>query len=103
MPGDDKDVDLTLDEGTPNEGLEAETDAGDQDGDEAVVGDEGEDTAAGDGSETQDGQEVEGEPQRRPTRGEQRFQTLSKTAREANERAARLEAESRELRDHSGW
>lgn len=91
--------DDNLDLETPNEGLETEADADGQDGDEAEVGLDAEGSPEGDGSEPEDGQEVEGEPQRRPTRGEARFQTLSRTAREANERAARLETEGRELRE----
>lgn len=90
--------DDNLDLETPNEGLEAEADASDQDGQDAEVGADAEGSAEGDGADAEVGQEVDGEP-RRPSRGEARFQTLSKTAREANERAARLETESRDLRE----
>ncbi len=88
--------DLPLDEGTPNEGLEAETDASDQDGDEEVGGSDVEGAAEGDGADAQEGQ-VDGEPARQPTRGEVRFQKLSQTAKEATERAARAESAAREL------
>lgn len=94
---DDKDVDLTLDDQeTPNEGLEAEADAAGADREDAADGAEGEGSAEGDGAELADGQEVEGEP-RRPTRGEQRFQTLSRSAKEATERAAKAEARAAEM------
>jgi len=79
MPGEDDN--LEHDQEIPNEGLEAEADAGDQDGQDAEVGADAEGSAEGDGSDAEVGQEVDGEP-RRPSRGEARFQTLSKTARE---------------------
>lgn len=94
-----EDDDLTLDEGTPNEGLEAEADAGDQDADAEVGGLDAEGTAEGDGADAQEGQ-VDGQPERRqPSRGEVRFQKLSQTAKEATERAARAESAARELQD----
>lgn len=89
--GDDDNLELE----TPNEGLEAEADAASPDHEEADDG-ESEAAAEGDGSEAQDGQ-VDGEV-RKPTRGEVRFQKLSQTAREASERASRLEAENREIK-----
>lgn len=88
--------DLPLDEGTPNEGLEAETDAADPDSENSEVGDDLEGAAEGDGPDAQEGQ-VDGEPPRRPTRGEVRFQKLSQTAKEATERATRAETAAREL------
>lgn len=94
MPGEDED--LLIDEGTPNEGLEAEANAGDQDGHEDVEGLDAEGATEGDGADAQEGQ-VDGEPARRPTRGEARFQTLSRTAKEATERATRAENAAREL------
>ena len=93
MAGDDDD--LTLDEGTPNEGLEAEADAGDQDGHEDVEGLDAEGAAEGDGTDAQEGQVDQ--PERRPSRGEVRFQTLSRTAKEATERATRAETAARDL------
>lgn len=83
------------DQETPDEGLEAEADAASPDHEEADDG-ESEAPAEGDGSEAQDGQ-VDGEV-RKPGRGEVRFQKLSQTAREASERASRLEAENREIK-----
>lgn len=92
MPGEDDNLELE----TPNEGLEAEADAADPDREDSEDGLEAEGAVEGDGSESADGQEVEGEP-RRPSRGEARFQKLSQSAREANERASRAEAAQRDL------
>ncbi len=88
--------DLPLDEGTPNEGLEAEADAASTDSENAEVGDELEGAAEGDGADAQEGQ-VDPTERRQPTRGEVRFQTLSKVAKEATERATRAETTAREL------
>lgn len=88
MPG-ENDLDPTLNEEIPNEGLEAEADAAGSDSEDAEVGDDGADAAEGDGTEAQEGQ-VDGEV-RKPSRGEVRFQKLSQTAREATERATRVE------------
>lgn len=50
------------------------------------------------GGDPPEGAEQEDEaPQRRPSRGEQRFQTLSQQVREANERAERAERAANEL------
>ncbi len=95
MPGEQED-DLTLDEGTPNEGLEAEADAADPDSQDPEVGSDAEGAAEGDGADAQEGQ-VDAATERRPTRGEARFQTLSKAAKDANERATRAETAAREL------
>ena len=96
MPGDDE---LILeDEGTPNEGLEAEADAEGADGHENVEGLDAEGAAEGDGADAQEGQ-VDGAPQRQPSRGEVRFQKLSQTAKQATEDAALARREAAELRD----
>lgn len=94
LEGDDDEI--TLDEGTQNEGLQAEANAGDQDGDDDQEGSEPEGTAEGDGSDAQEGQEVLGE-QRKSSRGEVRFQKLSQSAKEASERAANAEKRAQEL------
>ncbi len=94
----DEDDDLTLDEGTPNEGLEAEANAEGADGHEDVEGLDAERSAEGDGADAQEGQ-VDPAERRQPTRGEVRFQTLSKAAKDATERATRAETQARELAD----
>lgn len=95
MPGENDDLTLD-DQEMPNEGFETEADASGQDGHEDVEGAELEGAAEGDGSEPEVGQEVAGEP-RRPTRGEQRFQRLSQSTKEAGERAANAEKRAQEL------
>jgi len=95
MPGENDD---NLELETPNEGLEAEADADSPDREDAEVGAELEGAAEGDGSDAQEGQEVEGEP-RRPTRGEARFQKLSQTTKQAVEDAATARREAAELRE----
>lgn len=88
------DPEVETDQEIPNEGLETEADAASPDSEDSEVGDDGETAAEGDGADAQEGQ-VDGEV-RKPSRGEVRFQKLSQTAREASERAARLETQLRE-------
>lgn len=99
MSGEKEADDLVLDDPKeqPNAGNEAEADANDQDGEDDADGSEGEGAQHGDGAEAEGEGEVE--EVRRPSRGEVRFQKLSATAREATERATKLENETRELRD----
>jgi len=92
--------DLPTEEGTPNEGLEAEADATDPDSENPEDGVDPEGAAEGDGASAGEGQQVDGEPARRqPSRGEVRFQKLSQTAKEATERATRAENAARELQE----
>ena len=95
MAGDEDEV--LIDEGTPNEGLEAEAVADGQDGDEEVGGLDAEGAAEGDGADAQEGQVDQAE--RRPSRGEVRFQKLSQTAKQATEDAALARREATELRE----
>ena len=88
---------VLIDEGTPNEGLEAEAVADGQDGDEEVGGLDAEGAAEGDGADAQEGQVDQAE--RRPSRGEVRFQKLSQTAKQATEDAALARREATELRE----
>ncbi len=95
MPG-EEDRNLNDVQENQDEGLEAEANAADPDSEVPEVGDDLEGAAEGDGSDAQEGQEVEGEP-RRPTRGEARFQTLNRRAQEATERASRAEQRAQDL------
>jgi len=88
---DDEDDDRELENGETQDGPEGDEDAAEGQEDET------EDDAEA-GEETEDVLEAEAEEDKPRSRGEKRFQTLSKAAREANERAARTERELQDLK-----
>lgn len=94
MPGENQEQEIV------NERDEAQADAGSEP-EQDEVGTEGEDAAEGDGAESQEGEqeEIAAAEERRPSRGEVRFQKLSNEAREARERAERIEREFNEFRN----
>lgn len=88
----------------PNEGDDlGQEDEGLSEGeasDEGVEGDVSEsDEGEDEGEDTEDGEgQIAAEPARRPSRAQSRIQTLTATAREAKEKADRLEREIQEFR-----
>lgn len=95
MAGEDEDI--IIDEGTPNEGLEAEADAGDQDGDEVVEGADAEGAAEGDGADAQEGQ-VDVQPARKRGANDT-IRELRASRQTETEARLRLEGETRELKE----
>ncbi len=91
-----------VDEGTPNEGLEAEADAGDQDADAEVGGLDAEGAAEGDGADAQEGQ-VDGDAAPPRKRGaNETIRELRASRKTETEARLRLETETRELRERLG-
>ncbi len=91
-----------VDEGTPNEGLEAEADASDQDGDEEVGGSDVEGAAEGDGADAQEGQ-VDATPERQGRKpANEVIRELRASRKQETEARLRLETETRELRERLG-